>query len=225
MRKTDRFTASHERVDAQKLSRVFAVCVCVMYMSCSACAKTLLSFCVYEQRLCRVFAVYVIAMRVNRSENAKNQSIYCITSVCMCAKAESCLRSICVYIVYELQSTTRFICTRCWLWIFCKLCLSEELNNLININRAVTALYSCDELTHSRKAKQWQPDHQRVEARTYTEWQQRLCARAATNIRHSHSHCEGTTQLLHIYTSVQRSKSIDFDFQTDLHTAQSLIEW
>jgi len=32
--------------------------------------------------------------------------------------------------------------------------LSEELNNLININRAVTALYSCDELTHSRKAKQ-----------------------------------------------------------------------
>ena len=34
---------------------------------------------------------------------------------------------------------TRFTCTRCWLRTFCKLCLSEELNNLID--RAVTALY------------------------------------------------------------------------------------
>jgi len=65
MRKTGRFTASREHVDAQKLSRAFAVYVCVMYMSCSACAKTLLSFCVYEQRLCHVFAVYVIAMHVH----------------------------------------------------------------------------------------------------------------------------------------------------------------
>ncbi len=70
------------------------------YISCSVCAKTLLSFCVYEQKLCHVFAMYVIAMHVNRSENAKNQSIYCITSVCICAKAESCL---CIYVIYELQ--------------------------------------------------------------------------------------------------------------------------
>jgi hypothetical protein len=78
-RKIDRFTASHKRVDVQKLSRVFAMYMCVMYMSCSACAKTLLSFCVYDQRLCHVFAVYVIAMHVNRSDNAKNRSIYCIS--------------------------------------------------------------------------------------------------------------------------------------------------
>jgi len=45
----------------------------------------------------------VIALHVNRSENAKNQSIYYIISVCICAKAESCLRSICVYVVCELQ--------------------------------------------------------------------------------------------------------------------------
>ena len=44
----------------------------------------------------------------------------------------------------------------------------------------------------------------------YTEWQQRLCAHAATNIRHSHSHCKDTTQLLRTYTSVWCSKSIDF---------------
>jgi len=102
-RKTDRFTASHECVDAQKLSRVFAMYVCVMYMSCSVCAKTLLSFCIYEQRLCRVFAVYVIAMHVHRSDKAKNRSIYCITQACRCAKAESCLRNVYVCDVYELQ--------------------------------------------------------------------------------------------------------------------------
>ncbi len=38
----------------------------------------------------------------------------------------------------------------------------------------------------------------------YTEQQQRLCACAATNIQHSHSHCKSTTQLLRTYTSVQR---------------------
>ncbi len=103
MRKTDRFTASRERVNVQKLSRAFAVCVCVTYVSCSACAKTLLSFCVYEQRLCHVFAVYVIAMHVHQSDKAKNRSIYCITQTCRCAKAESCLCSICVYVVYELN--------------------------------------------------------------------------------------------------------------------------
>jgi len=117
------------------------------------------------------------------------------------------------------KSTTRFICMRCWLWIFCKLCLLEELNNLINIDRAVTAFYSHVELTHSQKAKQWQCNHQHVEACTYTEWQQRLCAHAATNIQHSHSHCEDMTQLLRTYTSVWRSKSINFDFQVDLHAA------
>ena len=103
MRKINRFTASHKRVDVQKLSRVFVVYVCVTYMSCSVCIKTLLSFCVYEQRLCHVFAVYVIAIHVNQSDNAKNRSIYCITRACKCAKAESCLCNVYVCNVYELQ--------------------------------------------------------------------------------------------------------------------------
>jgi len=102
-RKIDRFTASRKHVDAQKLNRVFAVCMYVRYMSCSMCAKTLLLFCVYEQRLCHVFAVYVIAMHVNRPDKAKNRSIYCITQACRCAKAELCLRNVCVCDVYELQ--------------------------------------------------------------------------------------------------------------------------
>ncbi len=105
------------------------------------------------------------------------------------------------------QSTTRFTCTRCWLRIFCKLCLSKELNN---INKAVTALYSCVELTHSWKAKQWQRDHQRIEARIYTEWQQRLCIHAAAHIQHIHIYCEDTIQLLRTYKQTWCSKSIDF---------------
>jgi len=99
-RKINRFTALHKCVCAQKLSRAFAMTVWMSYISCSACAKTLLTFCVYEQRLYRVFAMYVIAMHVNWSDNAKNRSIYCITWACRCAKAESCLRNMYICDVY-----------------------------------------------------------------------------------------------------------------------------
>ena len=101
MWKFNHFSGSHKRVNAQKLSLVFAMYMFVMYMSCSACAKTLLSFCIYEQRLCHVFAMYVIAMYVHWSDKAKNQSIYCIMQMCRCAKAKSCLCNICVYVVYN----------------------------------------------------------------------------------------------------------------------------
>jgi len=93
----------HRCVYAQKLSRAFAMTVWMSYISCSMCAKTLLLFCVYEQRLCHVFAVYVIAMHVHQSDKVKNRSIYCVMQTCRCAKAESCLRNICVYIIYELN--------------------------------------------------------------------------------------------------------------------------
>ena len=101
-RKIDRFITLHKCVYAQKLNHAFAMYMCVMYMSCNACAKTLLLFCVYEQRLCHVFAVYVIATHVNRSEN-RNWSIYCVAQMCICAKAESCLCNVYVCDVYELQ--------------------------------------------------------------------------------------------------------------------------
>ncbi len=113
MRKIDWFTASHERVDAQKLSRVFAMYMCVMYMNCNVCAKMLLSFCVYEQRLCHVFAVYVITMHVNRSDKAKNRLIYYISQTCKCAKAESCLCNVCVNVVYELNAELSAVTALC----------------------------------------------------------------------------------------------------------------
>ncbi len=133
MRKIDRFTVSRERVDAQKLSRAFAMYVCVIYMSCSMCAKTLLSFCVYEQRLCRVFAMYVIAMHVHQSDKAKNRSIYCILQTCRCAKAESCLRSVCVYIVYELNVWIK----RC----YCSVCDCAACKSIWKCEKSINLLH------------------------------------------------------------------------------------
>ncbi len=122
-RKIDRFTASHRRVCAQKLSRVFAMIVWMSYISCSTCAKTLLSFDVYEQRLCHVFAVYMIAMHVNRSDNAKNRSIYCIMQACRCAKAESCLCNVCMCDVYELQRVRKDVAVVLYIWAKTVSCL------------------------------------------------------------------------------------------------------
>ncbi len=151
-RKIDRFTASHERVDAQKLSHNFAMYMCVMYMSCSICAKTLLSFCVYEQRLCYVFAMYVIAMHVHWSDKAKNQLIYCITQACKCAKAESCLCSIYVCDVYELQHMCKDVAIILCIWAktmsclynvcICNVCKSIRKSKSINLLRR-SDVYMC----------------------------------------------------------------------------------
>ncbi len=121
-RKIDWFTALHWCVCAQKLSRVFAMTVWLSYISCSACAKTLLSFCVYEQRLCHVFAVYMIVTHVNQSEN-RNWLIYCVAQMCMCAKAELCLCSICVCDVYELQRVRKDVAVVLCIWAKTVSCL------------------------------------------------------------------------------------------------------
>ena len=102
------------------------------YISCSVCAKTLLSLCVYEQRLCHVFAVYVIAMHVHQSDKAKNRLFYCITQTYRCAKAELCLCSICVYVVYELNMWIR----RCYCFVCdCAACKSVWKSKSIDLLR------------------------------------------------------------------------------------------
>ena len=46
------------------------------------------------------------------------------------------------------------------------------------------------------------------------------------HIQHTHTYCEGTIQLLHIYTSAWCSKSIGFLlYQIDLHASQSHTWW
>jgi len=79
--------------------------MCMLYMS-STCEYSVIT------------ALCVIALHVNQSENAKNQSIYCITSICICAKAELYLHSICVYVVYKLQHVCKDVAV---LLCICKL--------------------------------------------------------------------------------------------------------
>ncbi len=100
------------------------------YMSCNACTKTLLSFCVYKQRLCHVFAMYMIAMHVNWSDKAKNRSIYCILQTCRCAKAESCLRNVCVNVVYKLNAEPSTVTALCVI-VICVNRSENEKNRLI----------------------------------------------------------------------------------------------
>jgi len=93
-------------------------------------------------------------------------------------------------------------------------CASTRLHDAVNrsIFRIIRSIYMHRKHIHCKDTTQ--------SLLIYTEQQQRLCARAATHIRHSHSHCKGTIQLLHTYTSVRRSKSIDFDFLINLHASQ-----
>ena len=132
-RKIDWFTASCKHVNVQKSSRVFAIYVCVMYMNCNVCAKTLLLFCVYEQRLCHVFAVYVIAMHVHQFDKAKNRLIYCIMQTCRCAKAESCLCNICVYVVYEFNVWIK----RC----YCSVCNDAACKSIWKCEKLINLLH------------------------------------------------------------------------------------
>ncbi len=143
--KIDRFIASCKRVDVQKLNYVFAMYMCVMYMNCNACAKTLLSFCVYEQRLCRVFTVYMIAMHVNRSDKAKNRSIYCITQACRYAKAELCLRNVCMCDVYELQRMRKDVAVVLCIWAKIMSCLRSVCicNVCKSIRKSINQLIYC----------------------------------------------------------------------------------
>jgi len=55
-------------------------------------------------------------MHVNRFNKAKNRSIYCIMQTCRYAKAESCLCSICVCDVYELQRMRKDVAVVLCIW-------------------------------------------------------------------------------------------------------------
>ncbi len=56
--------------------------------------------------------------------------------------------------------------------------------------------------------------------RNYTQSSNNALFTCWIHIQHTHIYCKGMTQLLHIYTSVQRSKSINFDFLINLHASQ-----
>ncbi len=96
-------------------------------------------------------------------------------------------------------------------------CTSTHLHDAVNqsIFRFIRSIYMHRNHIHCKDTTQ--------SLLIYTEQQQRLCAHAATNIRHSHSHCKGTTQLLHTYISMQCSKSIDFSISWAIYMHRKYI--
>jgi hypothetical protein len=97
-------------------------------------------------------------------------------------------------------------------------CASTRLRDAVNrsIFRFIRSIYMRRKYIHCEDTTQ--------SLLIYTERQQRLCAHAATNIRHSHSHCESTTQLLRTYTSVQCSKSIGFSIFWSIYIRRKYID-
>ncbi len=83
-------------------------------------------------------------------------------------------------------------------------CTSTRLHDAVNrsIFRFIRSIYMHRNHIHCKDTTQ--------SLLIYTEWQQRLCAHAATNIHHTHIHCEDMTQLLRIYTLAWYSNSIGF---------------
>ena len=67
--------------------------------------------------------IYVFATHVDQSENRKNRLIYCITQMCICAKAESCLRNMYVCNVYELQHMRKDVAVILFIWAKTMSCL------------------------------------------------------------------------------------------------------
>ncbi len=84
--------------------------------------------------------MYIIVLHVNWSENAKNWSIYCIMSICIYAKAESCLRNIYVYIICKFNIWIK----RCYCSVYdCAACKSIwKCEKLINLLHHI-CLYMC----------------------------------------------------------------------------------
>ena len=77
----------------------------------------------YSAEWTRWVLIYVFATHVDRSENRKNRSIYCVAQMCMCAKAESCLRNVYVCDVYELQCVRKDVAVVLCIWAKTVSCL------------------------------------------------------------------------------------------------------
>ncbi len=75
----------------------------------------------------------VIALRVNRSENAKNWSIYCITSICIYAKAESCLCNVCMCNIHEFNVWIK----RC----YCFMCDCAACKSIWKCEKSINLLH------------------------------------------------------------------------------------
>ncbi len=189
----------------QNDSNVFAHTLQLIYITHTYIAKARLSFCTST-----------------RLHNAVNRSIYWFSDRLTCVAntyTAKTWHSLCSYTqnnsnvfahALQLIYITHIHIAKARLSFYASTRLRDAVNR--SIFRFIRLIYMHRNHIHCKDMTQ--------SLLIYTERQQRLCACAATNIRHSHSYCKGTTQLLRIYTSVQRSKLIDFNFLIDLHMLQ-----
>ena len=89
--------------------------------------KLLSSLYDYSAEWIKWVLIYVFATHVSWSENWKNLLIYCVAQMCIYAKAESCLHSMYVCDVYELQRMRKDVAVVLCIWAktvscFCNVC-------------------------------------------------------------------------------------------------------
>ena len=74
-----------------------------------------------------------------------NQLIYCVASMCMCAKAESCLCNVCVCDVYELQRVRKDVAVVLCIWAKTVSCLRNVCicNAYKLIRKSINQLIYC----------------------------------------------------------------------------------
>ena len=108
------------------------MCVCDVYELQHVRKDVAVILCIWAKTV-SCFCSVCICNACKSIRKSKNQSIYCVTSMCMCAKAELCLRSICVYVVYEFNVWIK----RC----YCFMCDCAACKSIWKSEKSIDLLY------------------------------------------------------------------------------------
>ena len=179
----------------QNNSNIFAHMLQLIYITHIYIAKTRLSFCTstrlhdaVNQLIFRfIRSIYMHCNHINYEDTTQSLLIYTERQQRLCARVATNIQ----HSHSHYKDTTQLLCT--YTSMQCSKSIDFSIFWLIYMRRKYI---HCKDMIQSLLI--------------YTEQQQRLCACAATHIRHTHIYCKGTTQLLHIYTLAWCSKSIDF---------------
>ncbi len=109
-----------------------SVCMCDVYKLQRMRKDVAVVLCIWAKTvlyLCNV----CVCDACKSIRKSKNLSIYCIVSMCMCAKAESCLHNICVYVVYELNMWIK----RC----YCSVCDCAACKSIWKREKSINLLH------------------------------------------------------------------------------------
>ncbi len=108
------------------------VCMCDVYELQHVRKDVAVILCIWAKTV-SCFRSVCVCNACKLIRKSKNRSIYCIVLMYMCAKAESCLHNICVYIIYEFNMWIK----RCYCFVYdCAACKSiwkcEKLIDLLH---------------------------------------------------------------------------------------------